>query len=79
MELQVPSYVYKDGVAKKVIGIGKYFPDSEYDNTWDRFSCFYYDGKYGNGTLYKLILPDTLCYVMPNAFSTSGSRRIHGL
>lgn len=25
MELQVPSYVYKDGVAKKVIGIGKYF------------------------------------------------------
>lgn len=73
MELQVPSYVYKDGVAKKVIGIGKYFPDSEYDNTWDRFSCFYYDGKYGNGTLYKLILPDTLCYVMPNAFSTSGS------
>ena len=43
------SYVYKDGVAKKVIGIGKYFPDSEYDYTWDRFSCFYYDGKYGNG------------------------------
>ena len=73
MELQVPSYVYKDGVAKKVIGIGKYFPDSEYDYTWDRFSCFYYDGKYGNGMLYKLILPDTLCYVMPNAFSTGGS------
>ena len=23
--------------------------------------------------LYKLILPDTLCYVMPNAFSTGGS------
>ena len=32
MELQVPSVcVYRNGVAKKVIGIGKYFPDSEYD------------------------------------------------
>ena len=28
MELQVPSYVYKNGVAKKVIGIGSYRPDA---------------------------------------------------
>lgn len=70
MELQVPSYVYKNGVAKKVIGIGSYRPDAEYDYTWARFGCFYYDGKNSDYMLYKVILPDTLCYVAPYAFST---------
>ena len=70
MELQVPSYVYKDGVAKKVIGIGNYRPDAEYDYTWARFGCFFYDGKNSDYMMYKVILPDTLCYVAPYAFST---------
>ncbi|MFQ7550727.1 MAG: hypothetical protein ACLRMZ_10965 [Blautia marasmi] len=38
--------------------------------TWARFGCFYYDGKNGDYMLYKVILPDTLCYVAPYAFST---------
>lgn len=76
MELEVPSYVYRNGVAKKVIGIGAYNAEKDYN---DYFGCFQYDGKSDDYMLYKLILPDTLCFVSPNAFNGDWWNNFDGL
>ena len=65
MELQVPSYVYKNGVAKKVIGIGKLLVRMQNMITHGTGSAVSITmERIATDMLYKVILPDTLCYVM---------------
>ena len=66
MELQFPSVVYKNGVAKKVIGVGYCDPDKT--NPYEAYYSFTYGGKSSDYMLYKVILPDSVCCVLRDAF-----------
>ena len=66
MELQFPSVVYRNGVAKKVIGVGYCDPDKT--NPYEAYQSFSYGGKSGDYMLYKVILPDSVCCVLRDAF-----------
>ena len=66
MELQFPSVVYRNGVAKKVIGVGYCDPDKT--NPYEAYYSFTYGGKSSDYMLYKVILPDSVCCVLRDAF-----------
>ena len=53
-------------MAKKVIGVGYCDPDKT--NPYEAYYSFTYGGKSSDYMLYKVILPDSVCCVLRDAF-----------